>query len=89
MQEEIMSQGDNIYDLIDVRDSQHLSRELAVSNTMKTEERSFVMRINCNRTMKRHLQYQKVNLLSFASKVQSVVLPMMSVKEGFSAKMFP
>ena len=55
-----MSQGDNIYDLIDTRDAQHLARELTVSNMTKTEERSFVVRINCNRTMKRHLQYQKV-----------------------------
>jgi hypothetical protein len=61
-----MSQGDNIYDLVDIADANRV-QSLLLSGPVNVhthpDERGCVCRINCNRTMKRHLQYQKVHYI--------------------------
>ncbi len=66
LQEEIMSQGDSLYDLVDPRDHGTVQTELLSgppSITMHMQfpdERVFICRMNLSRAAKRQLQYQKV-----------------------------
>ena len=61
-----MSQGDNIYDLVDSRDHAAVQAELLTGppsismNGKFPDERVFISRINCSRTARRQLQYHKV-----------------------------
>lgn len=60
--EEIMCQGDSIYDLVDGRDHGAVQAELASGPPRAAnfpEERVFICRLNLARTAKRQLQYHK------------------------------
>lgn len=62
-QEEIMCQGDSIFDLVDPRDHPTVQTELNSGpqpTTSFPEERVFLCRLNLARTAKRQLQYHKV-----------------------------
>uniref|UniRef100_A0A914V572 PAS domain-containing protein n=1 Tax=Plectus sambesii TaxID=2011161 RepID=A0A914V572_9BILA len=67
--EEIMSQGDSIYELVDPRDHTAVQAELlsgppSVSmNARFPDERVFICRMNLSRTAKRQLQYHKFVLI--------------------------
>ncbi|CAB3398251.1 unnamed protein product [Caenorhabditis bovis] len=64
--EEIMCQGDSIYDLVDLRDHGAVQTELATGPPAAVcfpEERAFICRLNLARTAKRQLQYHKFILL--------------------------
>jgi len=66
-----MSQGDSLYDLVDVRDHVTLHREMmsgppSLSMSMShPDERVFMCRMNLTRTVRRHIQYQKVRFILF------------------------
>lgn len=63
--EEIMCQGDSIYDLVDGRDHGAVQAELASGPPGAAtfpEERVFICRLNLARTAKRQLQYHKVRI---------------------------
>uniref|UniRef100_A0A8R1I528 BHLH domain-containing protein n=1 Tax=Caenorhabditis japonica TaxID=281687 RepID=A0A8R1I528_CAEJA len=67
--EEIMCQGDSIYDLVDGRDHGAVQAELASGPPAAAsfpEERVFICRLNLARTAKRQLQYHKISALSFS-----------------------
>ncbi|VDK55778.1 unnamed protein product, partial [Cylicostephanus goldi] len=64
--EEIMCQGDSIFDLVDPRDHPTIQTELSSGpqpTTSFPEERVFLCRLNLARTAKRQLQYHKVTLV--------------------------
>ncbi|XGW06398.1 hypothetical protein V3C99_016590 [Haemonchus contortus] len=64
--EEIMCQGDSIFDLVDPRDHPTIHNELNSGpqpTTSFPEERVFLCRLNLARTAKRQLQYHKFILL--------------------------
>ncbi|KIH53174.1 hypothetical protein ANCDUO_16707 [Ancylostoma duodenale] len=64
--EEIMCQGDSIFDLVDPRDHPTVQTELNSGpqpTTSFPEERVFLCRLNLARTAKRQLQYHKFVLL--------------------------
>ncbi|PAV71263.1 hypothetical protein WR25_03056 [Diploscapter pachys] len=64
--EEIMCQGDSIYDLVDPRDAAAVRAELASGPPPSgsfPDERVFICRLNLARTAKRQLQYHKFILL--------------------------
>uniref|UniRef100_A0AC35UBW0 PAS domain-containing protein n=1 Tax=Rhabditophanes sp. KR3021 TaxID=114890 RepID=A0AC35UBW0_9BILA len=66
--EEIMCQGDSLYDLIDSRDhgavqSELLSGPPSLNASPYPEDKVFLCRINLSRTAKRHLQYHKFVLI--------------------------
>ncbi|PIO77478.1 hypothetical protein TELCIR_00427 [Teladorsagia circumcincta] len=64
--EEIMCQGDSIFDLVDSRDHPTIHNELNSGpqpTTSFPEERVFLCRLNLARTAKRQLQYHKFILL--------------------------
>uniref|UniRef100_A0A7E4VJM6 Neuronal PAS domain-containing protein 4 n=1 Tax=Panagrellus redivivus TaxID=6233 RepID=A0A7E4VJM6_PANRE len=66
--EEIMCQGDSIYDLVDSRDHAAVQAEFcsgppsATSGTFP-DDRVFICRMNLSRTAKRHIQYYKFILV--------------------------
>nr|CDJ97458.1 PAS fold-3 domain containing protein [Haemonchus contortus] len=63
--EEIMCQGDSIFDLVDPRDHPTVHNELNSGpqpTTSFPEERVFLCRLNLARTAKRQLQYHKVDI---------------------------
>ncbi|KHN76520.1 Neuronal PAS domain-containing protein 4 [Toxocara canis] len=67
--EEIMCQGDSIYDLVDIRDHSVVQSKLlsgppflSVTNTF-SDERAFICRMNLSRSGKRQLQYHKFVLV--------------------------
>uniref|UniRef100_A0A0K0DGV0 BHLH domain-containing protein n=1 Tax=Angiostrongylus cantonensis TaxID=6313 RepID=A0A0K0DGV0_ANGCA len=63
--EEIMCQGDSIFDLVDQRDHATIQSELNSGpqpSTSFPEERVFLCRLNLARTAKRQLQYHKVTI---------------------------
>ncbi|VDL71123.1 unnamed protein product [Nippostrongylus brasiliensis] len=64
--EEIMCQGDSIFDLVDSRDHSIVLTELSSDpqpTTSFPDERVFLCRLNLARTAKRQLQYHKVEFL--------------------------
>ncbi|KAK5974897.1 PAS domain-containing protein [Trichostrongylus colubriformis] len=66
VKEEIMCQGDSIFDLVDPRDHPTVHNELNSGpqpTTSFPEERVFLCRLNLARTAKRQLQYHKFILL--------------------------
>ncbi|KAE9548169.1 hypothetical protein FO519_008622 [Halicephalobus sp. NKZ332] len=66
--EEIMCQGDSIFDLVDARDHAAVQAELCsgppqISQGSFPDERVFICRMNLSRTAKRHIQYYKFILV--------------------------
>ncbi|KAH7720512.1 Protein CKY-1 a [Aphelenchoides avenae] len=66
--EEIMCQGDSIYDLVDSRDHNAVTAELLSgpppgTSGMFPDDRMFICRMNLSRTAKRHIQYHKFVLV--------------------------